>query len=156
MIELRKITFDNYDECVKLEPFENQKNFVASNICSLAQAYVALTNNEGIPMPYGIYENDTMVGFIMLSFNEPDEDNEENTYWVWRFMIGKQYQKKGYGKAAMMKALELVRTYPHGEASEIFLSYEPENEVAKALYSSLGFAETGKVEEGELIAKLQL
>jgi diamine N-acetyltransferase len=156
MIELRKITFDNYDECVNLEPFENQKNFVASNICSLAQAYVALTNNECIPMPYGIYENDTMVGFIMLSFNEPDEDNKENTYWIWRFMIDKRNQRKGYGKAAMVKALELVKTFPHGKASEVFLSYEPENEVAKALYTSLGFIETGKIEEGELVAKLKL
>lgn len=30
MIELKKVTFDNFDECIKLEPNEDQKSFVAS------------------------------------------------------------------------------------------------------------------------------
>jgi diamine N-acetyltransferase len=156
MIELRKITEDNFSECIKLQPKEEQKNYVASNISSLAEAYVALTNNECIPMPYAIYDNGIMVGFIMLSYNEADENNNENTYWVWRLMIDKGHQAKGYGKEAMLKALELIRNFPHGKASIVYLSYEPENTVAKALYKSLGFLETGKIEEGELVAKLVL
>lgn len=157
MVELRKITDDNFNECIKLEPNEDQKNFVASNICSLAQAYVALTNNECIPMPYAIYNNDIIVGFIMLSYNEVDEDNDsKSSYWVWRFMIDKHYQGKGYGKEAMAKALKLIRTFPYGKASVVFLSYELENIVAKTLYASFGFVETGKIEDGELVAKLAL
>ncbi|MBU5484398.1 GNAT family N-acetyltransferase [Clostridium sp. MSJ-11] len=156
MVELRKITFDNFDECIKLEPKEEQKSYVASNIRSLAEAYVALTNNDCIPMPYAIYDNDIMVGFIMLSYNEADESNDENTYWVCRLMIDKGYQGKGYSKEAMVKALELIKTFPHGKASEVYLSYEPENEVAKAIYTSLGFVETGEIQDGELVAKLAL
>lgn len=93
MIELQKITDDNFEECIKLEPKEEQKNYVASNICSLAEAYVALTNNECIPMPYAIYNNDIMVGFIMLSYNEAAMNNDENAYWVCRLMIDKSYQR---------------------------------------------------------------
>lgn len=156
MIELRKITGENFDECIKLEPNEEQKGYVASNIRSLAQAYVALTNNECIPMPYAIYDNDIMVGFIMLSYNEANEDDDENAYWVWRLMIDKRYQGRGFGKETMAKALELIRTFPHGKASVVFLSYEPENVVAKALYASFGFVETGKIEYDELVAKLAL
>jgi diamine N-acetyltransferase len=156
MIELRKITGDNFNECTKLETTEEQKNFVASNIRSLAQAYVALTNNECIPMPYAIYDNDIMVGFIMLSYTEADENDDENAYWVWRLMIDKGYQGKGYGKETMAKALELIRTFPYGKATVVSLSYEPENVVAKALYASFGFVETGKIEYGELVAKLAL
>lgn len=156
MIELRKITYDNFRECIKLEPHEEQKSYVASNVGSLAEAYVALTNNECIPMPYAIYDNDTMVGFIMLSYNEANEDNNENTYWVWRLMIDKRYQGKGYGREAMEKALELIKTFPYGTAASVFLSYEPENMVAKRLYASLGFVETGKIEYGEMVAKLVL
>lgn len=48
MIELRKITDDNFQECINLEPKEEQKNYVASNISSLAEAYVALANNEAL------------------------------------------------------------------------------------------------------------
>lgn len=155
MIQLRKITEDNFDECVGLEPREDQKNYVASNMCSLAQAYVAVTNNEK-PMPYAIYDNEIMVGFIMLLFSENEENNDENTYWVCRLMIDKKYQGKGFGKEAMKKAIELSRTFPCGNAKFITLSYEPENKVAKKLYESLEFVETGDIEDGELVAKLNL
>ncbi|MBU3109057.1 GNAT family N-acetyltransferase [Clostridium gasigenes] len=156
MIELRKITDDNLDECIKLEPKEEQKSYVGSTISSLAEAYVALTNNECIPMPYAIYDNDIMVGFIMLSYNEAEENDHENAYWVWRLMIDRRYQGKGYGNEAMVKALKLIRTFPYGKALVVFLSYKPENVVAKELYASCGFVETGKIENGELVAKLAL
>lgn len=157
MVDLRKITAGNFDECIKLEPAEEQKNYVARNIYSLAEAYVALTNGDCIPMPYAIYVNDIMVGFIMLSYNDADEnDDDENAYQVWRLMIDKQYQGKGYGKEAMVRALELIKTFPYGEASVVFLSYTPENLVAKQFYTSFGFIETGEVEAGELIAVLAL
>ncbi|WP_027626146.1 GNAT family N-acetyltransferase [Clostridium lundense] len=156
MIELQKITEDNFNDCIKLEPKEEQRSYVASNLLSLAEAYVALSNNEGIPMPYAIYNNDVMVGFIMLVYIEAAEDTDENTYWVCRLMIDKEYQGKGYGKDAMTKVIELVRTFPYGKALALSLSYEPENIVAKTLYASLGFVETGDIEDGELVAKLTL
>jgi diamine N-acetyltransferase len=71
-------------------------------------------------------------------------------------MIDKNHQGKGYGKKAMLTALELIRTFPYGKASLVSLSYEPENLAAKSLYSSLGFVETGDTQEGELIANLAL
>ena len=156
MIELRKITENNFDECIKLEPKGEQKSYVASNICSLADAYVALTNNECIPMPYAIYYKDIMVGFIMLSYNESNEKEVENVYWVCRLMIDKKYQGKGYSKKAMVKSLEFIRTFPYGSTSAVYLSYEPENTVVKSLYASVGFVETGEIEEGELVAKFDL
>lgn len=156
MIELRKITCDNLNECIKLEPYENQTSFVASNVLSLAEAYVALTNNECVPMPYAIYNDETMIGFVMLSYNKPDEIIKENYYYVWRFMIDKNYQKKGYGTNAMKKALDLIKIFPHGKVSSVYLSYEPENVVAKKLYETFGFVETGIIEDGEMVSKLEL
>lgn len=151
MIKLCKITDSNFDECVKLEPKDDQKNFVASNVSSLAEAYVGLSNNECIPMPYAIYNNDVMIGFVMLAYIQ-----EDNEYWVCRFMIDKHHQQEGHGKKAMLEAIELLKHSEYGKASEILLSYEPENIAAKALYASLGFVETGEVEDDEIVAKLKL
>ena len=81
MIELRKLTEDNYDECFKLEIKQEQGRFVASNIYTLAEAYVALTNNDFIPMPYAIYNNETMVGFICMSYQYDDRENGEESYY---------------------------------------------------------------------------
>ncbi len=156
MIELRNITSDNFDECIELEPREDQKSFVASNVVSLAECYVAIANQECIPMPYAIYNKDKMVGFLLITYNPPDEYHEEAVYWICRLMIDRHEQGKGYGKEAMVKAITLIRTFPHGKSPLISLSYEPDNLLAKALYAGLGFVETGKTIGEELIAELRL
>jgi diamine N-acetyltransferase len=156
MIEFRKITSDNFDACIGLEPRKDQQSFVASNVLSLAESYVALANQECIPIPYAIYSEDEMVGFILITYNQPDEFYEEAVYWICRLMVDQHHQGRGYGREAMRKALELIRTYPCGKASLVSLSYEPENTVAKELYASMGFAETGKLVGREQIAVLNL
>ena len=54
-------------------------------------------------------------------------------------MIDKKYQGNGYGKEAMKLAIDFIKTYPSGKTDYCWLSYEPENEVARKLYLSLGF-----------------
>ena len=49
----------------------------------------------------------------------------------------------------MELALEYVRSFPCGKADFCWLSYEPENEVAKKLYASLGFVEQPQFYNGE-------
>jgi hypothetical protein len=41
-------------------------------------------------------------------------------------------------------------------ASEVYLSYEPENHIADALYRKFGWLPTGKVEEGEIVMLLNI
>jgi len=158
MLTLREITFDNFIECIQLQPKDEQKQFIASNVYSLAEAYVALASGECVPMPYAIYDDETMVGFLLLSYEPADGDDEddETVYKIWRLMIDKRYQGRGYGKKAMEKALELIKTFPHGKAELVVLSYSPDNHVAKRLYASLGFEETGEMNDDEVWAVLRL
>ena len=151
-ITLEKITYKNYiDVCWRLKVSRKQKNFVASNNNSLAEAYVALTNG-GTALPFAICNNKKPIGFLMIGYSVVEEEIEEDddpkfiemarkSYFIWRFMIDKRYQRKGYGRKAMQLALNYIRTLPCGPAESIWLSYEPENEVAKKLYSSFGFVE---------------
>ena len=71
-------------------------------------------------------------------------------------MIDKRYQKKGYGREAIKLSLDFIKTFPCGKAEYCWLSYEPENQVAKKLYESFGFEETGDMDGEEIIAKLKL
>ena len=100
MFELRKITGNNYDECLNLKVSDAQKNFVASNIYSLAQAWVFYNT----AYPFAIYADDVMVGFVMMGY-----DKEKNIYDIWRFMIDEKYQGKGYGRAARYLAIEYLK-----------------------------------------------
>ncbi len=132
--------------------------FVAPNSISLGQAYVTLVNNELTPIPFAIYNDDVMVGFIMMSYvkEEQDEDIDEDIYEVWRFMIDVKYQGKGYGRASLLKAIEYVKTMPYGKANKLLLSYVPGNERGSNLYASVGFVETGDISHGEVVMSYDL
>ena len=79
-----------------------------------------------------------------------------NNYFIWRLMIDKRYQKRGYGREAIKLALDFIRTWPCGKAEYCSLSYEPENEVARELYRSMGFIENGEMDGDEIVAVLKL
>ena len=150
MIELRKVTWANMDDVVALKVKKEQDEFVAPNDFSLAEAYLLVTEFNKLPLTLAIYAYDTLIGFIMV-FTELAANNpsckyygDKKYYKIWRFMIDEKYQGKGYGKQAMVKLVELIRTRsPLGQADAIYLSYEPTNEAARKLYTSVGFLETG-------------
>lgn len=160
MLRLEKVTGKNVWSILKLSVSQEQESFVAPNDVSIIEAYTAITEN-GYAFPFGIYEDDIPVGFLMVGFDADDywEDAPsiaKGNYNLWRLMIDKNYQKKGYGKEAVRLALEFIKTFPCGKADFCWLSYEPENEVAKRLYHSFGFAETGEMDGDEIIAVLKL
>ena len=158
-ITLEKITYKNYIKVIwGLKVNRKQKNFVARNECSLAEAYVALTNG-GVALPFAICRNKKPIGFLMIGYGVSSEEEWEDenpefiemakkSYCLWRFMIDKRYQGKGYGRKAMQLVLDYIRSFPCGEAKTCWLSYEPENEVAKKLYASFGFVEQPQFYKG--------
>ena len=137
MVELREITKDNLEEVLDLSIYEHQESFVSSTAYSLAQAY---TYRE-TAFPFAIYADDTIVGFIMLGYYE-----SRNQYTLWKFLIDKKYQNKGYGREALMQGIQYLKD--RFGAEEVYTGVKPENESAKHLYRSVGFAATGLVENG--------
>lgn len=159
MIHLQKVDSKNIWELTALEVHDSQRNSVATNTESILEAYCAISAGS-TAMPYGIYDGDQPVGFLMIGFGCDDWENPprvaEGNYSLWRFMIDKHYQGRGYGRAAMAAALELIRSFPCGRAEYCFLSYEPENTVAQKLYHSFGFTENGEMDGEEIVAVLKL
>ena len=162
MVHLEKITHKNAWDVCELTIFESQYPFVADNEESLAEAYLAVTSEASYAYPFAVYDDDTLVGFVMLGYNEswiegPDAPASlKNNYSLWRLMIDKRYQRQGFGREAVRLALEFVRTWPHGKAEACVTSYNPENEVARKLYASFGFAENGEMDDDEIVAVLKL
>ena len=103
-MELRKLTYSNVDEVLALTVREEQKEFVASNEYSLVDAYIALSNG-GCAQPFGIYEGEEPVGFVMFGYGTLDDSDEPQiaagNYCLWRFMIEQKHQGRGLGKKAL-------------------------------------------------------
>jgi diamine N-acetyltransferase len=146
MIRLEKINADNYQKVFDLELVGEQENFVSSNMRSLAQAWVFYERAK----PYAIYNDDTIVGFIMFDYKIENRKVE-----IWRFMLGSAYQGKGYGKEALNKAIEFLKQ--ENLFDYIQINYVEENLVKKKkLYQKVGFSETGEMEGNEVVMRLSI
>jgi diamine N-acetyltransferase len=158
MITLRKITLENRRAIFNLEVSEEQRSFVASNLSSVASCYVLATNG-GHPFPFAIYADEQPVGFVMLAYGITGYDEPslaKDNYCIMRLMIDKMYQSRGYGREAMGKILEFIRTFPAGPAQYCWIPYKAENSAAKQLYESFGFRDNGEIFNNESITVLKL
>ena len=159
MVTLRKVDLSNIWAVLELSADEPQKSFVADNAASILEAYA--TQASGFTaLPFGIYEDETPVGFVMFGYDALGDEDEPKVavknYCIWRFMIDRRFQGRGLGKAALAVSLDYLRTRPCGEAAQCWLSYEPENAAARALYHAAGFHENGEICGGEIVAVLDL
>ena len=132
MTHLEKITEENFVEAFNLKLAPEQERFVSHPIRSLAQAYVYRQQCQ----PFGIYENDTMVGYVMVIY-----DYDVPEYDIWHMMIDASHQGLGYGSAAL---------------DRVVLTCSKDNARALGLYRNKGFVPTGVVFEDEVELVLNL
>ena len=133
-MEFREIDRSNYWDCILLTVDNSQEGFVADNKRSLVEA----AYEDGL-YTLGIYHEETMVGFILYDYDE--------TFPGWsmsRFMIGKQFQGKGYGKQAALAFIDYFKK--RHSADKLYISVSLENTAARKLYASIGFEERKEVE----------
>ncbi|MFS0785453.1 GNAT family N-acetyltransferase [Shouchella sp. 1P09AA] len=163
MIELKRITEDNIDQVIALEVGEGQQPFIeTTNLRSIADAYVL--NADGIPAtPFAIYVDELVVGFLMYTYDTTDHESFKNTafygkkcYFIWHFMIGERYQGRGYGKLAIEKILTEIKQMPLGEAEYVDLFYHRKNAIARTVYASCGFVDSGIIQGDSVHASKKL
>lgn len=146
-IYLKDVNEDNWVQCILLTTNKEGESyvfeeFVASNALSIAQSKM----EKGWTIK-AIYNGDLIIGFTMYGYCY-----EYDFYEICRFMIDHKYQGKGYGRFALGKIIEEMKKIK--DCNDIFISFDPKNEIAKSLYESIGFKDTGKIIEDELLFKL--
>ena len=146
--ELRTIDSNNIEECIALSVAAEQTQYIASNKDSLKEA----DDNSAVARPFAIYVDNRMVGFTMFAFDEDYEDPDDR-YWLWRFMIDKDLQGRGYGRAALKAIIDYFDDQGVGY---IKLSTKESNISAISLYHKFGFRENGEMNDGEVVFQLDL
>ena len=149
MVEFVEINEENYEAVLKLKVTDeqNESKFIAPNVRSIADAY--LYREAGDVFPYAVQDRDTVVGFVLL-----DEDEEEKEYMIWRMMVDKDYQDKGYGRAIVEK---VMKQFEADDRFDVLIAdYVKGNDVMGKLLESLGF-EYGGFDEvsNEYVMKLE-
>ena len=148
-ITLRELTRDTWEECVDLDVAEHQRNFVSSNLVSLAEAQFYPGT-----VCRAVYSDEVIIGFVMYGPDAEYAPEEQGAYAFVRLMIDQHYQGKGYGRAAFAAVIDAIRNIP--ESRVLSTSYDPENTHAGHLYESMGLQQTGRVLDGEIIVALPL
>jgi diamine N-acetyltransferase len=145
-VTLREITAETVRTICKLTDtlVPPQDSMVAPNAVSLAQALFS-------PQAWyrAIYAGKQAVGFLML-YDDPDKPE----YFLWRFMIARPCQGRGYGAQAIQRLVEYVHTRPN--ASELGVSCELGPGSPEPFYVKHGFVSTGEFLGDELVLKMRL
>ena len=146
-VSLENVTVRNWRAVARLKLAPEQKDLVASNLYSIAQSKF-----DPNARPRAVYAGTQLVGFLMYNVWETEENTRKAS--IYRFMIDREHQGKGYGRAALARALDEIRATPG--VTKASIGYMPENAIAKSFYASFGFVETGADEDGEIEAELSL
>lgn len=144
MIKLREMSKTNFLPVINLKLSEEDRGMVAPNMYSLAEAYC---DKKSIAKAITI--DDIIIGFIMYEY-----DKKKKQGHIARLMIATEFQGKGYGTKALSIVLKEINKQKGSKRIDI--SYRPDNEKARKCYEKLGFIETGDIDEGEVVAILEL
>ena len=145
MIRLEQITKENLEAVLSLKVRDDQSGYVSSVAEALAQAYVY----KDTAYPFAVYDDSDVVGFIMMGYYEA-----KNYYTLWKLLIDKDRQNKGYGRQALRLGIAFLKE--NFNVNAIYTGVSPGNNIAKNLYISEGFVETGLFENNmeELVLRL--
>ena len=149
-VSLQRITADSLEDILALSVSEAQKDYVASNERSLAEAHF----DEGAWFR-AIYADETPVGFVLVHDETLcEKPREEGHVFLWRLMIDQRYQRMGFGRRGLRLVLAHVRSRP--DVKRLQTSFRRGEGGAQGFYEKIGFKETHEDETGEVFAVLEL
>ena len=126
------VTEDNWMDVASLSVKEEQKGFVAPAIGILARGYVYRDCNVKV---YAFENEGVIVGTALVR----EFTDEPLGYDLQQFMVGQQYQGKGYGSRALRLILDELRTENHYDHVE--LCVKKADTEAIRLYEKHGFVD---------------
>lgn len=126
-----------------------QRKMVSDNAVSIAQAH--FSDNAWLR---AVNADDTPIGFILLHIGSDFDDGIDCPgVFLWRFMIARPYQGKGYGALAMQSLFAHLRAQG---VRILFTSCGQGDASPEGFYRKLGFTPTGETYGDEIELALAL
>ena len=147
-IALRPATDENRAALEALRVGPEQIRFVGS----VADAFLeAEEEPDGRGIQFGLYDGDTLVGFVMLS----DEVGNPSyvAHYLWKLFIDERFQGQGYGTAAV----DLVADYFRSRGVDTMWTSASEGDGSPVgFYERYGFVRQGTTSWGEVMFRFDL
>ncbi len=141
------------DALLGLSVAPEQQRFVASNSVTLAQA--AYNPSSTV---CGVWKDDTPIGLVAwVDTSHPeaelDPEDEPDCLYLWRLMIGHQWQRRGFGREILAQLERRARVQ---QRSFLYVSAVEGPGSPLAFYEKAGFRRTGAISDGEVVLRLPL
>lgn len=106
-------------------------------------------NEDFFAYPVTVFDEETVVGFLVLDFGEDKFEFTENSDSVLlrSLSVNPQFQGKGFGTNIMISLDDFVQEHFH-DCKEIVLSVNETNTSALEIYLKTGYHLTGQIKEG--------
>lgn len=156
-LSFKEIDDNNFYDVCNLEVKEEQQDFVASNVMSLAECYLFEKKCTWV-LPLAIYNDNDLIGFLMITKGNIGVDTPkkyENSFCILRMMIDKRYQGNGYGYKILKQIINLLKSISNPNEL-IWISTEKENASAISLYNKVGFKLTNDLCGEEIILTIDI
>jgi diamine N-acetyltransferase len=158
-VELRDIVSEDEVEAVMgLRRGPGQDHYLGSMISHFEDA---VADAIACPRMWSIHDGATgqLVGFVMISDGIPEatlaaHDDIVGPYFLWRLLIDRRFQGRGYGQSALDAIVDYVRARPDGAA--LFTSCRPGDGSPYPFYVRYGFEPTDRVADGEDVLRLPI
>ena len=133
-----------------------QDRFVSSVEESLQDA---VNEAHACPRMWSAYDGEQLVGFVMISDGIPPErlasdDDLIGPYYLWRLLIDKRHQRRGYGTAVLDEIVAYLRTRPGADV--LWTSAAQGAGTPQPFYERYGFVPTGEIVNDEVVLRLDL
>lgn len=152
-VTLREITDDNRGAVEALAVTDEQTSYVAGVAASLVEA---TQHPDAKPWYCAIYADDEPVGFVMISDGiTVDNPAYVGPYYLWRLLVDRRHQGRGYGTRALDLVVDHLRTH-RPDAHTLLTSYVVGPASPRDFYLGYGFTPTDRVEDGEPILEYAL
>jgi diamine N-acetyltransferase len=148
MVSLRPLDDSNRAELEALHVSPAQLEYVSSVANSLLEA----AEHPGArAICWGLYDDDTPVGFVMIA--DEVDDPQYISQFLWKLLIDERYQRRGYGTAAIDLVVEYFRSRPGVVA--MWTSAGEGKGSPIPFYERYGFERTGEMVDDDEV-KLRL
>jgi len=141
-VELQDVNLENYSDILELKVEPEQERFVPSSCYLIAKSKFHPNHKAR-----AIYADGSVVGLVL--YQTGDGDFEPHECEIFGFIIDRKHQGKGIGKAAMRLLAKEIKALK--QFTDIELSCDPKNIVAKKIYEDCGFVARFVKVNGDLV-----
>ncbi len=140
------VTDENFEDIFMVSAKFEQWEYVKHHIFDMVNNYIAIVNEKYLPIPFLVYENDSIIGFVQVNY-----DDKKSSYEICKIIVHETEQNKRYGTNILSEVINWLGI-KFGQGT-MTATYKVVNIAAAKLFSNGGFK--GRVVGDEVVATME-